>query len=613
MKLKKRNNISGIFSIISLALPVIVWVALLCFSGPYLRTVEERSLFEYDSFWVTDFLAKPSGILSLCSLFLTQFLHLPWLGAMIWVLLLTLSALLTKRIFKIPDDLSLIAYIPAAVMLTYNMSMGYVLYAVSLPGFFFMPVLGYLWALLTVYVLRKPGNPFIAVLTTLIWGFAGYHIAGFYSLAGIIASAVDNAAYGNGRSHRLWHIAASVTVLILAPIAFIGTTTYGLGSAWTLGLPEELFEIPRSRMQAPLILTMLLPILAPAIRLFRSEKTVFIAQCISLALVLILPVSFWYRDDNFKAELKMILAADNLEWDKAISVFEKISSKKEKQAEWQPTRIMVMLKDLALIKTGKEADKAFTYDDGSLEQKTRWTIPSSFQIGKIIHFHYGLPGLCHRWCFEESVLLGWSNMTLKYHAMNAIATNQTGLAERDLSHLERTLFYRKWAKEQRALCHDKNKVAATMPYKLVIPLICYEDEICTDKAGCEYFIMQHFNGPAPLASTPLYDRIALFYALKSKQPALILTRFLTYMESNNPDKIGRHYQEAAYLCGVITHNSALQAYPFDDRIKKDYDTFSKYYTKYGKRTIEESRSVFPSAIRHSYYYYYYYVNELRMF
>ena len=155
MKPKKRNSISGILSVIGLALPVLVWVVLLCFSGPYLRTIEERSLFEYDLFWITDFLAKPSGTLSLCSLFLTQFLHLPWLGSMIWVLLLTATALLTKRIFQIPDGLWLIAFIPAAIMLTYNMSMGYIIYAISLPGFFFIPVLGYLWALLTVYVLRK--------------------------------------------------------------------------------------------------------------------------------------------------------------------------------------------------------------------------------------------------------------------------------------------------------------------------------------------------------------------------------------------------------------------------------------------------------------------------
>lgn len=613
MILKKENRRTVILSVIKWALPVTAWVVLSCFSGHFLRTVEERSLFEYDLFWIADFLATPSGILSLCSLFLTQFLHLPWLGALIWVFLLTMTAPLTKRIFRIPDNLSLTAYIPAAIMLTYNMSMGYIIYAINFPCYFFMPVLGYLWALLTVHVLRKADNPVISVFVTLIWGAAGYYIAGFYSLAGIIASAVDMAVYGNNRSLRLSQNAASLSVLVLVPIAFISTTRYALASAWTLGLPEGLFEIPRARLQAPLILSMLLPVLAPTVKLFKSEKAVSIAQYLSLAFILILPASFWYRDDNFKAELRMILAADNFEWEKAISVFENISSKKEKQAAWQPTRIMVMLKDLALIKTGKEADKAFAYDDGSMPQKTRWTIPSSFQIGKIMHFHYGIPGLCHRWCFEESVLLGWNNMTLKYHAMNSIATRQTALAERDLSHLERTLFYHKWAKKQRALCHDKDRIAASAPYNLVIPLICYDDEICSDQAGCEYFIMQHFIGPRPLKATPLYDRIALFYALKSKQPALILTTFLTYMESNNPEKIGRHYQEAAYLCGVITHNNQLQAFPFDERIKKDYDTFSKYHLKYGKMSIGQSRSVFPTAVRHSYYYYHYYVNELQMF
>lgn len=616
MNPKKKNNIADTLAKAGWALPIIIWAVLACLAGSFLHMVQERSIFEYDLFWITGYLVKPSGALSVCSLFLTQFLHWPYAGALIWVALLTAAARLTARVFGIPSNLSLLAYIPSAIMFTYNMSLGYIIYAVQLPGFFFMPVLGYLFALLTITVLRKPLKPAVTAAVVLIWGLAGYYAAGFYALAGIAASAVDAAFSEKSRQHRIWHIAGALTVIVIVPITLLDTTTYSLSSAWTIGLPQEMFEVPASRLQAPLAAAMLIPVLAPVIRRFVKIGTAYIAltiQCVSLAALMAVPATLRFSDDNFKAELSMILAADDLDWDKVITVYENISSRKEKEASWQPTRIMVMLKDLALIKTGQEADKGFAYDDGSAQQKTRWTIPSSFQTGTLMHFHYGLPGTCHRWCYEESVLSGWTCRTLKYAAMNAIAGGHAALAERYLSHLENTVFYCKWARQQRSLCHDMDKVAVTAPYDQVLALMCYDDEICSDDAGCEYFIMEHFNGPSPAQSTPQYDRVALYFALKSKQPSLFLTRFLIYMESNNPQTIGRHYQEAAYLSGILTHNDLLKSMPFDERVTKNYDTFAKNLNRYGKMSIEQSRTVLPANQRHSYYYYYYYVNELQMF
>ena len=149
--------------------PVVLCVLLFFISHEFIYGVEEKSLFVYDLFWLKDFLCKPSGILSCCSMFFIQFLHIPWLGTLIWIILLILSAELTRIVYRIPVSLSALAYIPAAIFVSYNMSVGYAIYLITLQGFFFIPVLGYLWALLTVVVLRKFRNPVRLAILFVIW------------------------------------------------------------------------------------------------------------------------------------------------------------------------------------------------------------------------------------------------------------------------------------------------------------------------------------------------------------------------------------------------------------------------------------------------------------
>ena len=101
--------------------PVVLCVLLFFISHEFIYGVEEKSLFVYDLFWLKDFLCKPSGILSCCSMFFIQFLHIPWLGTLIWIILLILSAELTRIVYRIPVSLSALAYIPAAIFVSYNM------------------------------------------------------------------------------------------------------------------------------------------------------------------------------------------------------------------------------------------------------------------------------------------------------------------------------------------------------------------------------------------------------------------------------------------------------------------------------------------------------------
>ena len=74
---------------------------------------------------------------------------------------------------------------------------------------------------------------------------------------------------------------------------------------------------------------------------------------------------------------------------------------------------MVLYRDLALVKTDKALDEAFSMKDGSRLQKSRTQIPMALQSGKQLYFHYGLTNLCYRWCFEDAVEHGWNAGTLR--------------------------------------------------------------------------------------------------------------------------------------------------------------------------------------------------------
>lgn len=617
MSQKEENKTLDLLTKARWILPVALLGTLVFCSYPFLLKVEERSFFQFDSFWFYGFLDRPAGFLSWCGAFLTQFLHLPWLGALIWVALLTLAAELTRIIFDIPRNLCILAYIPVAVLVAYNMSIGYLVYYMNVPGYFFMPVLGYLFILFTVSLMRRIHKTLPYVAVSLICGLAGYYLAGFYALAALVAAGMDSLLSDRTRQQRFISIVPDIAVVIIAPILFAGMTTYNLSEGWTAGLPQQIIDIPVSRLQAPIIIAVLFPVALPLLRIWKTTMQGAMLTAVQgalLAATIAIPASFWFRDDNFKAELRMINAVDNLEWNKAVKIFEQVASKHENDPSWQPTRVLVLLKDLSLIKTGQEGELAFCFDDGSKPQKTRWQVPMAFQIGRILHFHYGIPGLCNRWLIEEAVVFGWNNMIYKYMFMNSLLLGNNQVAANYLNSMEHTLFYRKWAKSRKHLCSaGREQLAATAPYDMILPLMCYDDEICSDHDGCENFLFYHFNRQRPDNATPLYDRIALFYALKSKQPTLFWTRFFLYLDSNNPDKIARSYQEATYLFSTLSQEESLLDLPLDSRIKSLYNSFSQTAQRCGRRSLEESRSFFPSGQRHSYFYYYYYVNELQLF
>ena len=613
MSQKEKNNLSETVRLATYALLVLLWAVLAFHSYEFLYKVDEKSLFLYDSQWFTEFLGKPGGFLEWCGLFLTQFMHIPWLGALLWVLLLWASAILAQNIIGLGRKYSVIALIPSSLLVAYSMSLGYLVYIVNSPGFFFTPLLGYLWTLLSVYMVRKTSRLSTLIILIPIWGLTGYYLTGFYSFAGLIAAGVDLSLSDRNKNQRLIPWGAIAATILLAPILFYGFTTYPISEGWVIGLPSTLYSETIAGIRLPIILALsFLPIISVVKKYLKETSATIkvLAQCAALTLSVVIPAVYWFDDANFRTELGMIRATDNMDWNKVVQL---MGNHSQKDSKYEPTRVMVVLKDLALIKTNQEGDLAFGFEDGSKEQKKSHDIPMVLQIGRTLYLNYGIPGLAHRWCMEETGELGWSNSTLKYLAMTAISLGNYQLAQKYLGKLDRTLFYRKWAREQIRLCQNPELVATTAPYDQIIPLMCYQDRLQDDINGPESFLSRHFSFESPQKSTPLYDRVALFFSMKTFDSTLFWTRFFMYLESNNPAKICRYYQEAAYLHSITGQRDLLDALPFDKTTIDLYNAFISKAVKQGDISRDDAHRLFPANLRHTYFYYYFYMRNLELF
>lgn len=611
-----KSNNGSYTAYLKYLLPALFWIILVLTSRDFLLQVEARSLFLFDWFWIKDFMNTPSGILQCLALFLTQFLHLPWMGSFIWVLLLALSAFLTERIYGISQNRSVLAWIPAFLLAGANMSIGYLIYIMNVPGYFFSPVLGYLFILAAVAIFRRISSVPVQIAFIAIWGFAGFWIAGYYAFAAIITTGTDHLC-SNKRSSRFVPLITGIAVTVISPLVLYGLTTYNIPQSWSLGLPTSLYIETHFRTFLPVITATAVPVILPFIRSYVNRpvaKPVLLQTSVLTACIILLYLS-WFKDTNYRTEISMIQSVNEMDWNRTAGLLKDLNAKADKNKDYQPTRVMVLLKDLALIKTGQEGQSAFAFDDGDMKQKKSYDIPMVIQIGRILYLHYGIPGFCHRWCLEENGEFGWSYDRIKYLIMTSISIGDSKLTTKYLDMMDHTLFYRKWSEQQRSLNLNRELAAKTAPYDKIFPLVCYDDQLMEDLRGCEYTLSHHFLAARPEQATPFYDRVALFWALKSQDSRAFWTKFLLYLDSSDPTKLERYYQEAAYMFGNMEKNRTLMALPYDKNTKDLYESFSGVIRKneMDLKSLKDARRIIPSQLRYTYYYYYTFVRGLEQF
>lgn len=620
-------------------LAVALWIFLTAFDGQILKKTENLSLFLYDSGFLKESLSIPGGFIGWAGAFFTQFLYTPWLGSLIWVLLLLLSARLTVKAFRIPDRFAALAYIPAVALIILNLSMGYGIFIMRKHDYFFSPVLGYIVTLVPLFTDKHLSSSWKLFMFRIVWITIGFMLFGTYALTGALAALIARI-----RNEKTVISIITALLIILTPLVFYNFyTTYRLADSLYLGLPQPSLNAWKARIYTPLFIVLAYP---PLMALFPFKKAdeqdlQYKSFFFNLSLYIIFVVAVCimnYGELTFRTEIAMSNAIDELNWQKAVNIFNDVAKSRTKAdartyksrsaklkgvTDWdlrdkivdeyadkfyEPTKLMVLYRDLALIKLDKALDEAFTMKDGVHKPGSKTIVPMAVQAGNQLYLHYGIENTCYRWCIENSVEYGISVNTLKYLAMYAIATSEWDMAGKYLDQLDKTLFHRKWTASQRALIANPDKIDFTAPYDHIRKLMCADERMINDKAQAEIFLLTYFYLPRPKNATPEYDKTALFWAMRSINDQQFWKCLSYYTKSNHVKTLPKHVQEATLLFNAFREEK--YDLPVDQKTVDTFKAFDKYLKQNPVYYLKESRYPYSLRFGHTYYYFYYFNRDV---
>ena len=229
---------------------VAVW-ALLVFCEPALLfRVNELSVFLYDNLFYEELMSLPAGILYYVASWFVQFFYIPLLGATIYVGLLAFVYWLTYRVFDISPRRRLLAMLPVVALLATNTELGYWIFYVKIPGYYYVALLGVLFSLLAAWVVKIAHfslKPFLIAA----WVAFAYPCLGVYAIvSGVVMGIHALCSAIGGRQGVLGVVVSSLTLAVAAAAAYL-VPAYYYGRYTTVPLEEmHMAALPSSQWKS---------------------------------------------------------------------------------------------------------------------------------------------------------------------------------------------------------------------------------------------------------------------------------------------------------------------------------------------------------------------------
>ena len=590
-----------------LTFAAIVWILFNLFEREYLFRVQELSLWLPTKVYFDERMMVPGGLMSYIACFLTQFFYYPLLGSLLYVALLLLVQRLTLKVFRIPARHALVSLLPAVLILCCSMEAGYWIFQIKTQGYFFSMLVGFLFTLtsLRCYQLTKG---WMRYLTVALIAAVGYPFFGFYALLALLAIATLNIARAEERNTGI--ILLCIAAAIATPILYYNVyeqTRFGM--MFTIGMPAFEFSTRDLRTWIPYILLYLFPLTMAFIPLKDSDdcKIPLRWKVLGGSLILIaLPLCFWFRDPNFRAEIKMNHHMERLEWRKALDV--------AKAHKHTPTRLIVLNRNLSLLKLGKAGDEMYHYLDGGEPAKSPFEIRLMQVGGKMLYYHYARMNFCYRWCLEDAVEYGWKVDYLKYMVKTSLISGEYDLAQKYINTLKKTLFYKGWAKEYQKFVDDPKLIAKDREFAGILPLYQYADQLDGDNTLVEIYLLNYFAKVQNPNSTPMFDEAALMCALTLKDIPTFWNCFARYASSHK--SMPKHYQEAALLYSNLENTVDVSKMPFDQSVRIRFQDFMRYSQKHATEGVEndpEAKKKFYERFGNTFWYFYFFIRDVKSY
>lgn len=578
---------------------------LLFYEGDLLWKLQELNLFLSTKLFFQHQLVVPGGLLTWVSTFFQQFLAWPLAGVLLlcgwWLLLMWL----TKRTFRLPPFWASLALIPVGLLLLTVTDMGYWIYVLKLRGHVFAATIGTTTAVSLLWLFRLLPQRFLLqpafiVAATLV----SYPVIGIYGLAAALLMAAWS--WQQRQSAAANTIAALLSVAA-TPLLYYHLVYYqtSLANIYFAGLPLYTVDQEYHAYYLPYYLLALfyMAMAAASHRLAAPTRLVrpLAAQAAVLAAIVAGVAYFWVKDENFHRELAMLHCIDRQDWEGVVG--------EAWQQEDEPTRAIVMMRNLALSRLGRQNTEMYNFKNGSKKYAAPFGMRTMLCVGPLAYYHYGILNYCTRLCMEMGVEFGWRAEYLKLMAKCALLNGEQAQTRKYLGVLSHSLTFSDWARQTRPLVGDSAAIANHTEYGPVTHMLHYADELSSDNGFVERFIMNQLAG-STYRGDPVFQEQTLLASLWTRSSRQFWYHFYDYIYLHPDDDVPIYYQQAAYLHGKQDKRGNLDALPFRRSVIEGYNRFNQEAPKFNDADIEVARQGLYPIFGQTYYYEYFLMNHL---
>lgn len=581
---------------------VVIAGALLLYEGDLLWKAQQLNLFLCTSLFFHEQLVVPGGLLTWVGTFFTQFFHWPWVGVTLlcgwWLLLMALI----RRTFRVPRLWSGLMLIPVGLLLLTIVDMGYWLYMLKLQGHFFVSTIGTTAVVALLWAYRcVPAKWYLRTVFVFLTCALGYPLLGIYGLAASLLMAVWSWRL---REHALVDTIVAVVSVAAVPLLCYRYIYYqtNLANIYYAELPLFFVTEEHHAYYVPYYLLALFFVALAFMRPVspKKQRVPIIAQAVLLVAVGYGVYHFWFKDENFHRELAMQHCVDQRDWTGALQ--------EAARQQDEPTRAVVMLKNLALSRLGRQGSDMFLYKNGSKRYEAPFGMRTMLVVGPLMYYQYGMANYCSRLSTEMGVEFGWRAEYLKLLAKCAILNGEQQHARKYLNILKQTMNFDDWAQQAQGLVGDSAAIAADPEMGIVKRMMHYDNRLSTDQGFVERFLMNTLAN-SQYKGDPLFQEQALLATLWTKNINQFWYRFYDYIRLHPEGPMPRYYQEAAWLYGQLEERPDMDLMPFDDGVKDTFQRFMKAAEPYNNADVEDAR-IGLTYFNQTYYYDYYLMSRL---
>jgi len=599
---------------------VVVAAALLFFEADLLWKVQQHNVFLDTSAFFQQMMGMPGGMLSYLGTYFTQHFYYPWIGVILlcgwWLLLMWL----TKRAFNIPEKWKVLTVVPVAILLVANMDLGYWVYFIKLPGYFFVPTIGTTAAIALLWAFRVLHGKYKGAIFMILTCAIGYPLMGVYALAAValMAIMVWRSRLSSLTSSIIVTITALLSIIIVPQLyyhfVYNGTN---LSDVYRTAIP--VFEVAESYPQFYIpyyVLALCFLLMAVTYRKERKEpetkksgsksltrRSALVAYILPLAALLIISATvyhFWYKDANFHHELSMQRSIEKADWEGVVAEGTKQDN--------EPTRAIVMMHNLALSRLGRQCDEMYKFPKGSRKSNSPLPVYMFNVAGRMMLYQYGAINECHRVCMEEGVEYGWNVEQLKALARCAIFNKEPQAARKFLDLLRHTSYYDDWADHMETLLNDAQQLAKDKETGPITHMMHYTDRLDAVEGYVEKSLM---NSLAYQDADDLYfQEQAVIAALWTRDPSLFWPRFEHYIELNGDTNVPRIFQEAAWLFANMEGQEGLDEWELEPGVKESLNSFMQQMQQLRQSRNGNMKQFMYKYFGTTYYFEYFFLKDI---